>query len=550
MSAPLVDRMQQQAALLEQWVAVRAEINRAEARASDLLAARVALMDDDVADQPQHRDAIWRSMIAEHCAAVPSSRGAVERAFDDARFLSTGDYPLLEASFRTGSVTASHVHEILHAAAPVREAVQNGVVEADTMALYEAATVVFAESEAPSRTRTHAREVAAALAGSTITERHERALAERTVTVRSVGDGLALLQVVLPEHLAIAIHDRLTQLGRIQTQNVDQNPFPVLPVDEDALQDKLDNDPALQDDPALQNDSGLQEDLGDESARVPDSDLTVVSTPGTDSGSGTDSGTDTGFGTDTGTSTGQDFYDGLAVPPDNAPFGDDVDAYWDFVEQMISDGPTIIRLPSDQRTLDQIRTDVLTDLLLTATPSEDLGTGMDNITATVQVTVSANTLLGDDDRPGQLDGNGELHPEVARTFAGRSTAWTRLFLDPTGQLTATDTYMPTAGIRRFLQARDQHCRFPGCRMPIHRTELDHNHDHALGGPTSLDNLAHLCKTHHALKHPDIPEQHRWRARQLPGGDLQWTAPNGSTYADAAPRRVMFVPSPEAAPTPF
>jgi hypothetical protein len=39
--------------------------------------------------------------------------------------------------------------------------------------------------------------------------------------------------------------------------------------------------------------------------------------------------------------------------------------------------------------------------------------------------------------------------------------------------------------RRFLRARDQHCRFPGCRRPAIRSEIDHTVDAALGGPTAL-----------------------------------------------------------------
>src|SRR5690606_39477870 len=77
-------------------------------------------------------------------------------------------------------------------------------------------------------------------------------------------------------------------------------------------------------------------------------------------------------------------------------------------------------------------------------------------------------------------------------------------------------------------------------------------DWALGGPTSLDNLAHLCKTHHALKHPSIPDPHRWTVRQLPDWTLQWTSPTGRTHTDHPPHRVMFIPTdpePAGPPTP-
>ena len=104
MSTPVVDRLAQQSVLLDEWVAVRAEINRAEARAAVLLAERAVLMDADVAEQPQHRDAIERSMVAEFSAAGRVARGTVERAFSDARFLATGEYPALSASFAAGAV--------------------------------------------------------------------------------------------------------------------------------------------------------------------------------------------------------------------------------------------------------------------------------------------------------------------------------------------------------------------------------------------------------------------------------------------------------------
>ncbi|WP_194765586.1 HNH endonuclease signature motif containing protein, partial [Microbacterium sp. UFMG61] len=98
----------------------------------------------------------------------------------------------------------------------------------------------------------------------------------------------------------------------------------------------------------------------------------------------------------------------------------------------------------------------------------------------------------------------------------------------------------TAPMRRFLRARDQHCRFPGCRTPTHRCDIDHTHDHARGGKTRTDNLSHLCRRHHTLKHPDIHDRHRWTAHQQPDGTITWTSPLGRTYTDPPPRRVMFV----------
>lgn len=212
--------------------------------------------------------------------------------------------------------------------------------------------------------------------------------------------------------------------------------------------------------------------------------------------------------------------------------------------------PCIIHLPGDPRTFDQLRADLLSDLLLTSDPSAVHGTGLGSIRATVQVTVSAATLHGHDDRPAELDGHGPVHPDTARILAGNNTGWTRLFLGPTGMVTQTDTYTPTESMRRFLRARDQHCRFPGCRQAVHRCESDHNLDWALGGPTSITNLAHFCRSHHTLKHPDLPDLARWTARQLPDQTVQWVSPGGRAYPDHVPRRVMFTPSEPPPPDPW
>ena len=352
----------------------------------------------------------------------------------------------------------------------------------------------FAESEAPARSRAHVRELIAALVPQTITERHRAASAEQSVTVRELDDEMSLLQAIMPTYKAVAILDRLTAMGRAQKQHP-ENRRPTLPTDLDA-------------------------DLEYETGRAQaEAEARAI------------------FGSD----------DTYTTDPFDLPGA--WEACEDAMDRFIEHGPTVIQIPTDTRGLDEIRTELLSDLLLTANPSEVMGTGLENIRARIQVTVAATTLTGADDRPAQLDGHGTLHPDIARHLAGHTTGWTRLFLDATGLVTETDTYTPTEPMRRYLRARDQHCRFPGCRMPIHRCETDHTHDWALGGPTRTDNLAHLCLTHHALKHPDIPAQFRWTARQLPDWTLEWTSPTGRTHHDRPPRRVMFTPSEPPPPTP-
>ncbi|WP_082450284.1 HNH endonuclease signature motif containing protein [Microbacterium sp. Leaf203] len=192
---------------------------------------------------------------------------------------------------------------------------------------------------------------------------------------------------------------------------------------------------------------------------------------------------------------------------------------------------------SDERTTAQLRADILTDLLLTAAPEADPtrtddGPGaLGAIRARVQVVVPALTILdptAENDDPAELIGHGPLDAATARGLAEATTLpWDRVITHPiTGAVLHTDTYHRTTAIDRYLRARDRRCRWPGCTVPAIRCEVDHTREHALGGPTHVANLAHLCQRHHTQK-----QFTRWSVEQLPGGVLQWTSPTGRTYTD-------------------
>ena len=154
----------------------------------------------------------------------------------------------------------------------------------------------------------------------------------------------------------------------------------------------------------------------------------------------------------------------------------------------------------DDRTLAQITADVFADLLLAGTPGGD---GLSAIHATVQVTIPVTSLAGASETGATLAGVGAVDADTVRALAGVAPGWNRVMTDPvTGIIHTVDRYRPSTEIRRLLRTRDEHCRFPGCRRPAHRTDLDHTHDHAHGGHTAIDNLAHLCRRHHTLKEPD------------------------------------------------
>ncbi|SDP59016.1 protein of unknown function [Klenkia soli] len=94
---------------------------------------------------------------------------------------------------------------------------------------------------------------------------------------------------------------------------------------------------------------------------------------------------------------------------------------------------------------------------------------------------------------------------------------------------AVDRYSPSADQVRFVKARDQHCRFPGCHRPAEYVDLDHvtayDHDNpTAGGRTCVTNLVCLCRRHHRLK----THAPGWHFAIDPDGTLHVTPPGGRT----------------------
>ncbi|WP_374152995.1 DUF222 domain-containing protein [Pseudarthrobacter sp. WHRI 8279] len=86
-----------------------------------------------------------------------------------------------------------------------------------------------------------------------------------------------------------------------------------------------------------------------------------------------------------------------------------------------------------------------------------------------------------------------------------------------------------AGLRRFIQARDDNCRTPYCDAPIR------HHDHVVAwhadGTTSLGNAAGLCEACNHTK-----ENHGWKTSPRPGPrhTIEYRTPTGHSYHSTAP----------------
>lgn len=202
---------------------------------------------------------------------------------------------------------------------------------------------------------------------------------------------------------------------------------------------------------------------------------------------------------------------------------------------------------TDARTLAQVRADLFCELMLTGVPASCDGDMFAHITAQIQVTVPALTFAGGETGgPALLASHGPIDPAFARRLAGLAPGWDRVFSDPySGEVLAVDRYRPSAQIKRYLAARDERCRAPGCTRPVHRCDCDRTVAAVDGGPTCAENLGHVCRRHHTGKHHTA-----WRVRQLGHGVIEWIGPTGRRYADRPPAVVRFVPLADDGPPPF
>jgi hypothetical protein len=180
-----------------------------------------------------------------------------------------------------------------------------------------------------------------------------------------------------------------------------------------------------------------------------------------------------------------------------------------------------LRGGSELRTMDQLRTDVLLDLL-----EGDAHGGRGGV---VDIHVDLQTLTHLMDAPGDLAGYGPVVADIARQVAAdQPRAEWRYTVDGTqsGQPTHTGTTRrrPTADQQRIVETRDRTCVFPGCRMPAVACDLDHTIPWSESGPTESTNLAPACRHDHSTRH-----RIGWTYRPLPDGDYIWTSRLGLTY---------------------
>ena len=139
-------------------------------------------------------------------------------------------------------------------------------------------------------------------------------------------------------------------------------------------------------------------------------------------------------------------------------------------------------------------------------------------------------VLADPDQPGQavLEDGVRVSAETSQRLACDAS---RVVMQHAAdgrvvEVSARARTIPPA-LRRALHHRDRGCRFPGCGV---RFGQGHHIRHwAQGGPTTLSNLAVLCRRHHRAVHED-----GYQLARRPDGELEFRRPDGRLLPEVPP----------------
>ncbi|QTH38329.1 HNH endonuclease signature motif containing protein [Yimella sp. cx-51] len=161
----------------------------------------------------------------------------------------------------------------------------------------------------------------------------------------------------------------------------------------------------------------------------------------------------------------------------------------------------------------------------------DFAAYLDDWCARASVPGSLEHAVAEIDRQESLDqetANAHQYDDEAfeAWFAPIADAAAELEFAPFGTAdTCSPAYRVPAHIRRFVELRDEHCRYPGCSRGVKYCEADHVIPWGTpGGHTTPSNLQLLCKRHHRVK-----TAKRWSVTMTRDGDCTWTSPTGSVH---------------------
>ncbi len=188
-----------------------------------------------------------------------------------------------------------------------------------------------------------------------------------------------------------------------------------------------------------------------------------------------------------------------------------------------------LKRSGDERTMDQLRADIYTDLLLgkqQANHHNKGGGGVVTMTATIETLTRLSQEAAD------IPGMGPVIADIAhQVLEDHPDAELRYKITTPngGVVIGTPSRTATKMLRAYVETRDETCMGIGCRMDAASCDIDHRQRWADGGPTNDINSDLLCRHDHMLK-----DHGHWKVRRNPDGSYTWTSPLGHTYTTHKP----------------
>lgn len=467
-----------------------------------------------------------RWLASEVACALQMPEGSASALLVESQSL-VHEHPATLSALRQGKVSYRHAVTVVDATVGLDDTSR---LELDVLLSERARTTTVAALRRVARRERERRD------RRPLVERHQLAAVDRRVELQPCQDGMAWLHQYLPAVQATAIFHRLTDIA-VAVRGPDE-PRTLAQLRADASVDLL---------------------LDDDAREVV---ATATSASGTASASGTSTASATGTASARATATAA----GTAASKDTRSAG------------TTGPGTGTVAGAATHSSIDRRTQTAGADTqVATVNPSWSVAGVADRISLggikpQVAVTVPVMTLLGLSDEPGDLAGHGPIDAHTARRLAAQAPSFLRILTHPeTGAVLSVgrDRYAVPADLRSWLRLRDETCRFPGCSRRAQRCDIDHVKDWAHGGTTDHDNLIHLCRKHHRLKHttgwtvstrppggsssgpstrqassqPDVPSSRQESLHRAPARDrgvlaadvVHWTTPSGHSYVDHAAR---------------
>jgi hypothetical protein len=440
--------------------------------------AFVAIADDQRESLEYGESGVDDEEREEIAAALRLSPATAQAKMDTARIL-VNQLPATCAALASGEISVAHATVIARESAPLLR----GGIDREVIAQIEMSAIANAEFHTPAQVANKIRTAVSRALPTECEESFARAHELRKVSCYPERDGMATVIALLSapdaQSVLIAIERHLQRKDR------------------EALQSSSSRNSI-----ATQNSTSSQT-----SATTQNSSVT----------------------TQNSLSRGTDLANSAEIPNpwrvDNRRADAFVEIINEFLTSDVLDQTATDQTATDQTATDQTATDQ-TDLTNRNLSKQKQIKNLGRKPVTINVTIDLPTLLNMAENPGQLSGYGPIPASLARELAADGN-WKRFITDPTsGELLdiGRKSYRPSQHLVDFLIARDRTCRFPGCRYPAHRSDIDHVTPWDDGGKTTPENLGSLCRRHHRLK-----THGGWKVTSARDGSCEWISPNGKHY---------------------